>query len=96
MLAGCRYVRGEVRRTDWVVRNLYTNSGLLSPPYWTKTEIESILFKLFALHPTHTALAMLQADKRLCHPAPAVRADALGVGFLVCACHRKTSHHFAL
>jgi ubiquinone/menaquinone biosynthesis C-methylase UbiE len=46
-IIGCCYVRGEVRRTDWVVRYLYTPQGFFTPPYWTKGELEHLLQTLF-------------------------------------------------
>jgi len=47
-LSGCSYVRGEVKRTDWVVKNIYTRRGFFTPPYWTKSELEKILLEHFA------------------------------------------------
>jgi len=47
-LVGCAYICGEVKRTDWVVKNVYTKRGFFTPPYWTKPELESILLGNFA------------------------------------------------
>jgi len=46
-LAGCCYVCGEARRTDWIVKNIYTPRGFFTPPYWTKSELKRILRGLF-------------------------------------------------
>jgi len=48
VFAGCCYVRGEVRRTDRVVRNIYTKRGFFTPPYWTTDGLETILSEYFA------------------------------------------------
>ena len=30
---GCFYVKGEQRRTDWLVRHIYEKTGFFTPPY---------------------------------------------------------------
>lgn len=32
---GCFYIKGQVKRTDWVARNIYEKAGFFTPPYET-------------------------------------------------------------
>jgi ubiquinone/menaquinone biosynthesis C-methylase UbiE len=45
---GCCYISGEVRRTDWFVRHIYTPRKFFTPPYRTKSELEHMLRESFA------------------------------------------------
>ena len=40
---GCFYIRGECRRTDWIIRHLYQRAGYFTPPYETKESLRERL-----------------------------------------------------
>lgn len=44
---GCFYVKGENRRTDWFVNNLYTPKGYFTPPYETADSLRQRLGRLY-------------------------------------------------
>lgn len=35
IFCGCFYVRGQNRRTDWIIRRLYVPKGWFTPPFET-------------------------------------------------------------
>lgn len=47
MFCGCFYLAGEFRRTDFFVRNFYVPKGFFTPPFETKTSLESRLRDLY-------------------------------------------------
>ena len=48
VFCGCFYVRGENRRTDWFIQNLYTPRGFFTPPYETKESLGKRLESMYA------------------------------------------------
>jgi ubiquinone/menaquinone biosynthesis C-methylase UbiE len=64
MLIGCCYIRGRVKRTDWVVRNIYEPRGFFTPPFLTETELKTKLQLLFTRVKLWTlgAIAMFQCQ----------------------------------
>jgi ubiquinone/menaquinone biosynthesis C-methylase UbiE len=44
---GCFYVRGETRRTDWFVRNIYVPRGYFTPPFETLASLRLSLEKRY-------------------------------------------------
>jgi len=47
IFCGAFYIQGEVRRTDWFIRNLYTKAGYFTPPFETKESLQKRLEKLY-------------------------------------------------
>ena len=43
----CFYIRGECRRTDWLVRYVLAPKGWFTPPFHTKDELKGILDKIY-------------------------------------------------
>ncbi|MDR0381773.1 MAG: class I SAM-dependent methyltransferase [Oscillospiraceae bacterium] len=39
------YIKGERKRTDWMVRFVLAKRGWFTPPFWTKAELETILHR---------------------------------------------------
>jgi ubiquinone/menaquinone biosynthesis C-methylase UbiE len=46
-LIGCFYVQGEVRRTDWFIRNFYVSGGYFTPPFETIATLRERLKKQY-------------------------------------------------
>ena len=47
IFCGCFYVAGEFPRTDFFVRHFYVRKGFFTPPFETKTSLESRLRDLY-------------------------------------------------
>lgn len=45
---GCFYVKGEQRRTDWLVRHIYEKTEFFTTPYETAFSLKKRLEKLYA------------------------------------------------
>ena len=45
---GCFYVKGEQRRTDWLVRHIYEKTEFFTTPYETAFSLKKRLGKLYA------------------------------------------------
>lgn len=44
---GCFYIKGNSKRTDWLVENILAKKGWFSPPFQTEEELKDILQKLY-------------------------------------------------
>lgn len=47
IFCGCFYVRGENKRTDWFVENIYTPKGFFTPPYETAESLQKRLETMY-------------------------------------------------
>lgn len=47
VFCGCFYIRGENRRTDWIVKRLYTLKGFFTPPYETLCSLHGRLSAMY-------------------------------------------------
>ena len=47
IFCGCFYVKGENRRTDWLIRKIYTPKGYFTPPFETVNSLEKRLKALY-------------------------------------------------
>lgn len=47
VFCGCFYVKGENRRTDWLIRKIYTPKGYFTPPFETVNSLEKRLKALY-------------------------------------------------
>ncbi len=47
IFCGCFYVKGENKRTDWLVDKLYTPKGYFTPPYETKQSLQMRLKSMY-------------------------------------------------
>lgn len=45
---GCFYIKGENRRTDWFVNNLYIRKGFFTQPFETRESLESRLNAMYS------------------------------------------------
>ncbi len=45
---GCFYIRGCRRRTDWLIRHLYVPGGFFTPPFETRSSLETRLTGMYA------------------------------------------------
>ncbi|MBR2685559.1 MAG: class I SAM-dependent methyltransferase [Erysipelotrichaceae bacterium] len=45
IFCGCFYIKGECRRTDWLIQHLYTPLGYFTPPFETKESLTERLEK---------------------------------------------------
>ena len=45
---GCFYVKGEHKRTDWIVRHAYEKTGFFTPPYETVSSLKNRLERMDA------------------------------------------------
>ena len=45
---GCFYIRGQNRRTDWIIRHLYQPGGYFTPPYETKGSLRKRLEGMYS------------------------------------------------
>ena len=43
----CFYIKGESKRTDWLVKNILAKKGWFSMPFQTKKELENMLWKMY-------------------------------------------------
>ena len=43
IFCGCFYIKGENRRTDWLIDHLYTPKGFFTPPYETADSLRKRL-----------------------------------------------------
>ena len=57
----CFYIRGESRRTDWLVHHLLAPKGWFTPPFQTKEEVQKIVAERYSKVELHTDNAMLWA-----------------------------------
>ena len=48
VFTGCFYIKGERSLTDWVVKQVLARKGWFTPPFMTKTELESKLKYLYS------------------------------------------------
>lgn len=55
---GCFYVRGENRRTDWLIEKLYTPKGFFTPPYETADSLRRRLERQYQRAMVETVEAM--------------------------------------
>ena len=44
---GCFYIKGECRRTDWFIRNLYQPKGFFTAPYETRNSLRERLSRMY-------------------------------------------------
>ena len=56
---GCFYVRGEHKRTDWLVRHIYEKTGFFTPPYETTASLKKRLEKRYAAVTLETVKSMV-------------------------------------
>ena len=47
IFCGCFYVRGQNRRTDWIIRRLYVPKGYFTPPFETAESLRHRLEETF-------------------------------------------------
>ena len=47
IFCGCFYVRGQNRRTDWIIRRLYVPKGYFTPPFETAESLRHRLEEIF-------------------------------------------------
>lgn len=47
IFCGCFYVKGENKRTDWLVEKIYTPKGYFTPPYETAHSLEMRLKAMY-------------------------------------------------
>lgn len=47
VFCGCFYVKGENRRTDWLINKLYTPKGFFTPPYETADSLRRRLQEMY-------------------------------------------------
>lgn len=47
VFCGCCYVRGEIRRTDWLIDQLYVPRGFFTPPFETADSLRRRLEELY-------------------------------------------------
>jgi SAM-dependent methyltransferase len=40
LFIGCFYIKGENKRTDWFIKNIYSPLGFFTPPFQTKNELK--------------------------------------------------------
>ncbi len=45
---GCFYIKGQNRRTDWIIRHLYQPGGYFTPPYETKESLRKRLEGMYS------------------------------------------------
>lgn len=57
IFCGCFYLAGEFRRTDFFVRRFYVPKGFFTPPFETRTSLESRLQALYGEASVHTVNA---------------------------------------
>ena len=55
----CFYIRGKLRRTDWLVRRILAPKGWFTAPFHTETEISEILSARYSKVEIHTDNAIL-------------------------------------
>ena len=48
IFCGAFYIQGEVRRTDWFIKTLYTKAGYFTPPFETAQSLRERLEKRYA------------------------------------------------
>ena len=58
VFCGCFYVKGENRRTDWLVDKLYTPKGFFTPPYETAASLRNRLAGMYETAEVQTVEAM--------------------------------------
>ena len=58
VFCGCFYVKGENRRTDWLVDKLYTPKGFFTPPYETAASLRKRLAGMYETAEVQTVEAM--------------------------------------
>ena len=45
---GCFYIRGNCRRTDWMIKHLYVPKGFFTPPFETRDSLRTRLSGMYA------------------------------------------------
>lgn len=58
LFCGCFYIKGENRRTDWFIDQLYTPKGFFTPPYETAASLRSRLGQMYTEIQLSTVEAM--------------------------------------
>ena len=58
MFCGCFYIRGENRRTDWLIDKLYTPKGFFTPPFETADSLRQRLAKIYTQAALETVESM--------------------------------------
>ena len=58
VFCGCFYIQGENRRTDWLIRHVYTPAGFFTPPYETAESLRRRLEKQYEQVELETVEAM--------------------------------------
>ena len=48
VFCGCFYIRGEISRTDWMIRHFYEPKGFFTPPFDTAQSLRTRLENLYA------------------------------------------------
>lgn len=55
----CFYIKGKLKQTDWLVRNILSKKGWFTPPFQTENELKAILEKMYSKIEIHTDGAMV-------------------------------------
>ncbi len=55
----CFYIRGQLRRTDWVVNHVLAPKGWFTPPFHTEEEVRKLLEERYSEVEIHTDNAIL-------------------------------------
>ena len=58
IFCGCFYIKGENKRTDWFIENLYTPKGFFTPPYETTDSLKARLESMYASVTVNTVESM--------------------------------------
>lgn len=58
VFCGCFYVRGQNRRTDWLIRRLYVPKGWFTPPFETAESLRHRLEETFGPAKVRTVQSM--------------------------------------
>ncbi len=64
MLTGCYYIKGELKRGDWLVRIILSRKGWFTPPFDTKESLKARLEKDFEITAFETEGAMVSFAAR--------------------------------
>ena len=59
LFLGCFYVRGERKRSDFIVNTILARNGWFTPPFQTKSEVLSTLKKYYTTVELHNDKAMI-------------------------------------
>lgn len=58
VFCGCFYVKGQNRRTDWFIENIYTPRGFFTPPYETADSLRKRLAAMYQTAEVSTVESM--------------------------------------